>query len=63
MSVLIAGDIRGVYCPYYNEIRDWDVVPIHKDALINWSDSLEQILDESSSEDLRNSLNGVKIKY
>jgi len=52
----IAGDIRGVFCQYCIEIRDFEVFPIEIDTISQWVDILNTLLNDISSEPLRNAL-------
>ena len=52
----IAGDIRGVFCQYCKEIRDFEVIPIEIDKISQWVETLNTLLSAISSEPLRNTL-------
>ena len=52
----IAGDIRGVFCQYCTEIRDFETIPINIDTISQWVENLNTLLNNISSEPLRNTL-------
>lgn len=55
----IAGDIRGVFCQYCIDIRDFEVIPIEIEILSQWVNLLDSLLNKVSSESPRNILVNV----
>jgi len=52
----ISGDIRGVFCQYCIEIRDFEMIPINIDTISQWVENLNTLFNAISSEPLRNTL-------
>lgn len=52
----IAGDIRGVYCHYCKDIRNFDVVPIEIEEIYQWINILNSLLNEVSSDQSKDKL-------
>jgi hypothetical protein len=40
-------------------VRDWEVVPIHRDKLVQWADSIGFLIDDIQSNDIKETLNDL----